>query len=151
MGYYTSNAAYAYDMQAQPQFEQDPRPQRGSAPEGRPRFDVYTGEGLEANQAVSPVFTHVVKVFCVLMVLFCALGGVRVALASLTASSLDANARLSSKLEDARQQSSTLEVMKAVYGSDTRIRDLATATFGMVPCNEGVDLDLSGSSGHSPE
>ena len=136
MAYYDSNAAYAYDFEAMP--APAARPETGAAPAERPRFDVYTGEGREANQVVSPVFTHVVKVFCVLVALFFAIG-----IAGVTASVLNTNAALNSSLETAQDESSNLEVMNSVYGADTRIRDLATGTLGMVEPEDTTVLDLS--------
>lgn len=146
MAYYDSNAAYAYDFEAAPSFEAQPRVAPRTTPTERPRFDVYTGEGREANQVVSPIFTHVVKVFCVLAALFCLIGVGRVAVASITAGSLNANAKLTTSLEEAQAESSSLEVMNSVYGADTRIRDLATGTLGMVEPEDKTILDLSKSA-----
>ena len=144
MGYHTSSAAYAYDMRAA---APAPRPAAPApAPEARPRFDVYTGAGREADQVVSPVFTHVVKVFCVLAALVFVIGLARVGLASLTAAELNANATTSNELSTARDQTGDLEVMRSVYGADSRIRDLATSTLGMVEPEETVTLDLSASA-----
>lgn len=138
MGYYTSNAAYAYDMQPQP------APSREAAPrvQERPRFDVYAGEGRAANQAVSPVFTHVIKVFCVLVALFCTIGLGRVAIAGVTTAALNQNAAITSDLESAQDESASLEVMRSVYGADTRIRDLALG-YGMVEPEGSVTLDFT--------
>lgn len=147
MAYYDSNAAYAYDMQAAPIAEPQRRVEPNRAPDARPRFDVYTGAGREANQLVSPVFTHVVKVFCVLAVVFCAIGAARVALAGVTTSMLNNNAQLTSSLEAAQDESSSLEVMNSVYGADSRIRDLATGTLGMVEPEDTVTIDLGDSAG----
>lgn len=151
MAYFDSNAAYAYDMQAAPMMQPERQAEPNNKPNARPRFDVYTGEGREANQIVSPVFTHVVKVFCVLAVLFCAIGLGRVAVAGVTTSMLNDNADLASSLEAAQDESSTLEVMDSVYGSDSRIRDLATGTLGMVEPEDTVTLDLSSSSQDSSQ
>ncbi len=152
MAYFDSSAAYAYDdMQAAPLVRPQRQAEPNSAPSARPRFDVYTGEGREANQLVSPVFTHVVKVFCVLAALFCAIGVARVAIAGVTTSMLNDNAQLTSSLEAAQDESSTLEVMNSVYGSDSRIRDLATGTLGMVEAEDTVTLDLSASTEDASE
>lgn len=147
MGYHTSNAAFAYDMQPQPAdldhagsavpAPAHPRPAR------RPRLDVVAGAGLEADQAVSPAFLHVIKVALAVIAVFCLVGGARVALASATSGVLNADAQLSSTLEESRSKSSDLEVMRSVYGSGTRIRDLAEGTLGMVEGTEGVTIDLS--------
>lgn len=143
MAYYDSNAAYAYDFEAAPAPSARPGAAPSAAPAERPRFDVYTGEGREANQVVSPVFTHVVKVFCALVALFFVIGLARVTIAGATASALNANAELTSSLEAAQDESSNLEVMNSVYGADTRIRDLATGTLGMVEPEDTTVLDLS--------
>lgn len=143
MAYYDSNAAYAYDFEAAPDLQAQPRVAPRTAPGARPHFDVYTGEGREANQVVSPVFTHVVKVFCALVAIFFAIGLARVAIAGVTAAELNANAALTSSLEEAQDESSSLEVMNSVYGADTRIRDLATGTLGMVEPEDTTVLDLS--------
>lgn len=118
---------------------------------GRPHLDVVTGAGRESDQAVSPVFTHVVKVFVALAVLFCALGAARVGIASATAATLNANAELTSALESARAESSDLEVMRSVYGSKTRIRELAVEQLGMVESADTVTIDLSEAAPASAE
>lgn len=56
---------------------------------------------------------------------------------------LNTNAALNSSLETAQDESSNLEVMNSVYGADTRIRDLATGTLGMVEPEDTTVLDLS--------
>ena len=143
MGYHTSNAAYAYDLQPDTGlFEPAYAPASAPAAPARPRLDVVTGAGREADQDVSPVFTHVVKVFCLVVALFCLVGLARVAIASATAASLNANAELSTKLEGVREESSELEVMRSVYGSSSRIRDLAEG-YGMVTPEGNVTLDFT--------
>ena len=68
----------------------------------RERLRVVTGEGRQADQAVSPAFT--------------------------------------------RDESASLEVMRSVYSSPTRIRDLASSSMGLVDADETVTVDLSGTS-----
>lgn len=143
MAYFDSNAAYAYEYQAQAYSEPVRRERLEERPAQRPRLDVVPGAGREANQAVSPVFTHVVKVFAALVLLFVSIGLARVAIAGYTTSMLNANAELSSSLEAARDESSNLEVMNSVYGADTRIRDLATGALGMVEPEDSITIDLS--------
>jgi len=138
MGYNTSSAALAYDMNAMPAYRETP--QAPVAP--TPRFDVYTGAGRQANQAVSPVFMSVLKTFCIIAAIFMTIGVARVALAGVTAQVLNSNAELTNTLEKATDESSDLEVMHSVYGADTRIRDLAGA-YGMVEPSESVTLDFS--------
>ena len=77
-----------------------------------------------------------------LAVLFVALGLFRVTLAGLTTSTLNSAATLSNELTEEQEQSSDLEVMRAVYGSSTRIRDLAEG-YGMVAAESGVTLDFT--------
>lgn len=137
MGYHNTNAAYAYDMQPKPAYAPTSTPQYE-----RPRFDVVTGAGREASQDVSPQFTHCVKVFAVLTLVFFALGLFRVALAGATAATLNGAAQVSNELTEAQTQSSDLEVMRSVYGSPTRIRDLAEG-YGMVAAEGGVTLDFT--------
>ena len=132
MGYNTSSAALAYDMNAMPAYRETPQAPVAPREQRAPRFDVYTGAGRQANQAVSPVFMSVLKTFCI----------ARVALAGVTAQVLNSNAELTSTLEKATDESSDLEVMHSVYGADTRIRDLAGA-YGMVEPSESVTLDFS--------
>lgn len=141
MGYHTTNAAFAFDMQ--PDYATEPAwaPEAPAAAPA-PQLDVLTGRGREANQAVSPLFTHCIKVFCVLAVLFFAIGLVRVAIASATATSLNANAALANKLEAEQKESADLEVMHSVYGSSTRIRDLASG-YGMTAPEGNVTLDFA--------
>lgn len=142
MGYRQSNAAFAYDMQSAPSSVEQIAPRH----QDRPELHVVSGEGLQANQAVSPAFFHVLKVFCVLAVLFVTVGAARIAIASATASALNANAELSQTLEEGRDESTNLEVMRSVFSSPTRIRDIATATFGMVDSEKSVTVDLAGSA-----
>ena len=105
MAYRASNAAYAYDMyEAQPVSY----PNRTAAPAPvapeRPRLDVVSGEGLEANQAVSPYFTHVMKLAFVFVALFCVVGFARIALAGATTALLNNNAQAATSLEQAHQE-----------------------------------------------
>ena len=143
MAYYNTNTAVAYDMTAEPYMGEEAfapaRPQRLE----RPRLDVVGGAGRETNQAVSPVFTRVIKVALVLVAMFFALGVARVTIASATAATLNGNAQLNSTLETAQEESSNLEVMRSVYGATTRIRDLAAGTLGMVEAEGGVTVDVS--------
>ena len=138
MGYHTSNAAYAYDMRPDVYEGYVPAPAQSS----RPRLDVVSGAGRETSQDVSPQFTHCVKLFAVLAVMFVALGLFRVTLAGLTTATLNNAATLSNALTEAQEQSSELEVMRAVYGSSTRIRDLAEG-YGMVAADSGITLDFT--------
>ena len=148
MGYNTSNAALAYDMNAMPAYVgfadvAGLKWAGGNLGERKtPRFDVYTGAGRQANQAVSPVFMSVLKTFCIIAAIFMTIGVARVALAGVTAQVLNSNAALTNTLEKATDESSDLEVMHSVYGADTRIRDLAAA-YGMVEPSESVTLDFS--------
>lgn len=144
MGYPTSNAAYAYDMQPDAyEAHASANPARHTqAQAAKPSFGVVIGAGREASQATSPMFTHCVKVFCVLAATFVVLGAARVAIAGVTASSLNAAAELSGQLETAQEASADLEVMRSVYGASTRIRDLAEG-YGMVAAEGNVVLDFT--------
>lgn len=139
MGYHTSNAAYAYDMQpsAAPY-----APAPSAAPERGRNFDVVTGQGREADQETSPAFRYCIRIFCVLAAVFVAVGMLRVALASATASIMNTNAELTSELEDAQDEGSDLEVMYSVYGSTSRIRELAEG-YGMVEAEDSLTLDFT--------
>ena len=139
MGYHTSNAAYAYDMQpsAAPY-----APAPSAAPERGRNFDVVTGQGREADQETSPAFRYCIKIFCVLAAVFVAVGMLRVALASATAGIMNTNAELTSELEDVQDESSDLEVMYSVYGSTSRIRELAEG-YGMVEAEDSLTLDFT--------
>lgn len=150
MAYRADNAAYDYDAYdydmyaAQPQMDPGYERQHRAAPVERPRFDVVTGAGREANQALSPMFAHVAKIACLAVALIFAVGFARISLAGATAGVLNSNATLETTLENDRQQSSDLQVMRSAYGSDTRIRELATGTLGMVsPEGEGTMLDFT--------
>lgn len=70
MGYNTSNAALAYDMNAMPAYRETPQAPVAPREQRTPRFDVYTGAGRQANQAVSPVFMSVPKTFCIIAAIF---------------------------------------------------------------------------------
>lgn len=141
MGYPASNAAYAYDMQLSTQEAYAPEP-AAPARGRRAAFDVVPGAGRETSQDVSPQFTHCVKVFAALVAVFFALGLFRVTLAGATASTLNTAASVSEELTTAQEESSDLEVMRSVYGSPTRIRDLAQG-YGMVAAEGGVTLDFT--------
>ena len=79
------------------------------------------------------MFTHVVKVFCVLVALVFTIGVARVTHRKRhRGAALNASATTTASLESAQDTSKNLEVMRSVYGADTRIRDLATSTLGMV-------------------
>ena len=144
MGYHTSNAAYAYDMQPDSTAPAWASGSPAAAPERheRPQFGVVTGAGRESSQETSPAFRHCIKLFCALAALFVAVGLVRVAIAGVTAGVLNENAALVNTLEDAQDESADLEVMYSVYGSSTRIRDLAES-YGMVESEETVTLDFT--------
>ena len=151
MGYHTTNAAYAYDLQptaraASPACAPAPVP----VTPARPRLDVVTGAGLEASQAVSPVFIHCIKVLCALAALFCAIGFARFAIAGATAATTNDAASLSNELATAQAESTNLEVLRSVYGSSTRIRDLAES-YGMVAAADGVTLDFTEHASSSSE
>lgn len=150
MAYRADSAAYDYDAYeydmyaAQPQIDPGYEGQRTVAPAERPRFDVVTGAGREANQALSPRFAHVAKIAFLAVALVFVVGFARISLAGVTAGVLNANATLETTLENDREQSSDLQVMRSAYGSDTRIRELATGALGMVsPEGEGTTLDFS--------
>ena len=74
------------------------------------------------------------------------MGFARIALAGATTALLNNNAQAATSLEQAHQESSNLQVMRSVYGSETRIRDLATGTLGMVSAGDDdtTTLDFSG-------
>lgn len=99
MGYNTSNAALAYDMNAMPAYREAPQAPVAPREQRTPRFDVYTGAGRQANQAVSPVFMSVLKTFCIIAAIFMTIGVARVALAGVTAQVLNSNAALTNTLE----------------------------------------------------
>ena len=76
MGNPTSNASYARDMRSYPGYASAfdgnaardlayAEPARAPRPrvDERPGLDVVTGAGRQADQEVSPAFTHVVKLF----------------------------------------------------------------------------------------
>ena len=142
MAGYTSNAAYAYDMQPDSTRRDAAWEPLGQTPAERPGLDVVTGAGRASNQETSPAFLHCIKVFCALVAVLLAVGVVRVSLATVTASVLNANATLVNELEDAQDESADLEVMYSVYGSSTRIRSLAES-YGMVESEDSVTLDFT--------
>ena len=49
MGYNTSSAALAYDMNAMPAYRETPQAPVAPREQRTPRFDVYTGAGRQAN------------------------------------------------------------------------------------------------------
>lgn len=142
MGYNTSSAALAYDMNAMPAYRETPQAPLLPVSSARRALMSTRARGRQANQAVSPVFMSVLKTFCIIAAIFMTIGVARVALAGVTAQVLNSNAELTNTLEKATDESSDLEVMHSVYGADTRIRDLAGA-YGMVEPSESVTLDFS--------
>lgn len=141
MGYNTSSAALAYDMNAMPAYRETPQAPVAPREQRTPRFDVYTARAVRQTGG-KPVFMSVLKTFCIIAAIFMTIGVARVALAGVTAQVLNSNAELTNTLEKATDESSDLEVMHSVYGADTRIRDLAGA-YGMVEPSESVTLDFS--------
>lgn len=140
MAYRASQAALAYDMSSE--YRAAERQAAPVAAPARPQLDVVPGAGRETDQSVSPMFMHCAKVFAVLAFIVVAVGFVRVAVAGMTAATLNEAASLSNELEAARDESAELEVMHSVYGSTTRIRDLAEG-YGMVPAEDTVTLDFT--------
>lgn len=141
MGYRQSNAAVAYDMQ--PAAVPAGYGQRSPRVDTRPELHVVSGEGRQADQGASPAFVVVMKAFCVLIALFCAVGFVRIAINGATAQSMNASAELTETLDEGRDTSSSLEVMHSVYSSPSRVRDLATSSLGLVDAEDTVTIDLS--------
>lgn len=141
MGYRQSNAAVAYDMQ--PAAVPAGYGQRSPRVDRRAELHVVSGEGRQADQGVSPAFVAVMKTFCVLIALFCAVGFIRIAISSATAQALNASAELTETLDEGRDTSSSLEVMHSVYSAPTRVRDLASASLGLVDAENTVTIDLS--------
>lgn len=142
MGRYQSNLAYAYDEAQRVQ----PTRQTEQRTATTPHFDVYTGAGNETSVEVSPVFMHCIKVAVVLVSVMIAICFLRVSLAGYTTSILNTNAQIRTSLDEAVAVSKDLEVMTSVYGSESRIRDIAISTLGMVEPTEHVTLDLSNTS-----
>ena len=142
MGYNTSNAALAYDMNAMPAYRETPQAPVAPREQRTPRFDVYTGAGRQANQAVSPVFMSVLKTFCIIAAIFMTIGVARVALAGVTAQVLNSNAELTNTLEKATDESSDLEVMHSVYGADPRIGDVG-GVYGLVDPRESFTFHFA--------
>lgn len=136
------NTALAYDFDAAPAYAPAPARREAPAVAERPRFDVYTGEGRAADQEVSPVFMSVLRVCAVLVATVVIIGFARVSIATFTTAALNANAELETALEEAETEAKELEVMRTVYGSETRIRDLATG-YGMVESGDTVTLDFT--------
>ena len=139
MGYYTSNAAVAYDYQEAEELRRRQAPQAPA-----PHFDVYTGAGREADQPVSPAFLRMVKVCIVLALLFVAVGMARVAIFGATNAALNEASAVQEKIEQAVEEGQNLQVMSSVYGADARIRSIASGTLGMVEPEERVVIDVSG-------
>ena len=139
MGYNTSSAALAYDMNAMPAYRETPQAPVAPREQRTPRFDVYTGAGRQANQAVSPVFMSVLKTFCIIAAIFMTIGVARVALAGVTAQVLNSNAELTNTLEKATDESSDLEVMHSVYG-----------VFGWGPPRERYTLSFAPAAAGGP-
>lgn len=141
MGYTSGNAAFAYDMQPEAvRWEGGPAPE----PAPRPQLDVLTGAGREADQVVSPAFMSVVKLFCALVIVFCAVGAARVAIAGMTTASLNANAQISNEIEQAASDATDLEVKRSVFGSASRIREFATMRGMVDSSSDSVTIDVSG-------
>ena len=145
MGYYTSNAAIAYDYQEAEELRRREAPQAPA-----PHFDVYTGAGRQADQPVSPAFVHMVKVCLALTLLFVGVGIARVAIFGATNAALNEASQVQEKIEQAVEEGQNLQVMSSVYGADARIRNIAAGTLGMIEPEERVVIDVSGQSADAP-
>lgn len=84
MGYNTSSAALAYDMNAMPAYRETP--QAPLLPVSSARRALMSTRARAVRQTVvSPVFMSVLKTFCIIAAIFMTIGVARVALAGVTA------------------------------------------------------------------
>lgn len=137
MRYYGSEA---YDLDAQ----EMPWP---SAPwpsaDGR-SLTMMDGGSLDARarQGVSPAFSSRVVLALAALVLFVALGSVRVALTTGTVSLLQANEAVSSQIKEYRLANDDLRIECSLLCRSERIGRIATQNLGMVHASEAERLVL---------
>lgn len=123
-------------------------------------FQVVTGGApREEAQTVSGVVAKAVRVLAIVVVVFAALGAIRITLGSATIAAALEYRDLTGAIEDARVEGSTLEVEKSTLANPGRIKAEAsnigmkapaTTAFldlsgDIVVCDEAGNLSLSGS------
>lgn len=110
----------------------------------RPSFEVVEGAGLDARvrEGVSPEFLLRVRVVLIAVAIFIVLGLARVALYSVTVSSLTANEDLRTQIASAQATKSDLQISASTLSSSTRIDRIATQNYGMVAPTETEKITL---------
>ena len=145
---YQGNLAYDYESRlSSSAAAADPRQSSHVLRQSRPRFGVIEGRGLDAKvrAGVGLGFLRQVKLVVALVALCAAIGFVRVGLLSAQVVTLQQNARLSARIDQAELHNSELKVERSILSNSTRIGRIATQTYGMV-LPEQVDTITLGSS-----
>ncbi|MCI8469624.1 MAG: cell division protein FtsL [Eggerthellaceae bacterium] len=110
----------------------------------RPEVSVVRGQGADARarQSASSVVTVARAIACVVVVL-ALLGFVRVTLSSATVATALESQQISSQIDTARSEGSSLEVQQSSLANPTRIRIVASS-LGMAAPAATATIDLSG-------
>ena len=120
---YSRSAALAYES---PEYAYE-------APARRKRLSVVKGGGLDAQarKGVSAGFVHTLQVILLGVIVFFALGGVRVAITSQTVTLLTNNASMRASIEEMQDRNDSLRVERSMLSSSERIVAIATDSYGM--------------------
>ena len=131
---YSRSAALAYES---PDFEYE-------APARRKRLSVHTGGGLDAQarKGVSKGFVNTLQVFLLAVVIFFALGAVRVAITTQTVTLLRDNATMQAGIEETLDRNDSLRVERSMLSSSERIVAIATANYDMHLASASESLTL---------
>lgn len=112
------------------------------APEARERRPFLVVEGghldADARSGVSPEFVSRARLVVVAVVVLCALGALRVALTAGTVTLMSDNLELSSRIEEASALNDELHAERSLLSSSSRIRSIATESYGMVSTLTGT-------------
>lgn len=110
-----------------------------------PRFEVLRGAGLdaEARSGVSPRFVQLAKLTVILVSALFVLSCIRVALTTMTVTSLISANTLQTEAAHAQNQLSGLKVQRSVLSNIGRISSIATENYGMVLGQKSEALAVS--------
>ena len=120
---YSRSAALAYES---PEYEYE-------VPSRRKRLSVHKGGGLDAQarKGVSKGFTSTLQVFLLAVIVFFALGAVRVAITTQTVTLLRENETMRAGIEETLDRNDSLRVERSMLASSERIMAIATDNYGM--------------------
>ena len=131
---YSRSAALAYES---PDYEYE-------APSRRKRLSVVSGGGLDAQarKGVSKGFVNTLQVFLLAVIVFFALGAVRVAITTQTVTLLRENATMQAGIEETLDRNDSLRVERSTLSSSERIVAIATDNYDMHLASASESLTL---------